>query len=422
MRSFRRNRQGQLVIIATLIMVVFTLALVSSISQISLSMQELRYEPFQETALSIASDFDRCLTQALRIATHVYNETKNQEEAKAAGNNFIAKWVNSTISSYSNLGLQIAMNASEGEGTTDVLWIIDWDSYVGWSYIYSRFYLNISAYGFEGWRANTIRFVRLGIYDFKINASTNTVTICFQLVQGKKEDMEELVAGLKSENLQVIVDTDLSQNTLAEVENLTYLGGGAYSISFNVDSTIVRNITLTVVTPEEGIIVSANTNNEWSTLYLSNNLTLLFYPEASENNKWLRGKGPKVVFNKSGETKRFESNSVINISLPIPDEVEAILYFSKNGQGEANVTVTLSFNNGTEYTFGNSTLTINEDGPYVFKFYKENLKDETGQPVELDYVPEGSRLFLEVTVYFENSVGSVHLYCVKQMPSLITFV
>ena len=401
-------------------MVVFTLALVSSISQISLSMQELRYEPFQETALSIASDFDRCLTQALRIVTHVYNETKNQEEAKAAGNNFIAKWVNSTISSYSNLGLQIAMNASEGEGTTDVLWIIDWDSYVGWSYIYSRFYLNISAYGFEGWRANTIRFVRLGIYDFKINASTNTVTICFQLVQGKKEDMEELVAGLKSENLQVIVDTDLSQNTLAEVENLTYLGGGAYSISFNVDSTIVRNITLTVVTPEEGIIVSANTNNEWSTLYLSNNLTLLFYPEASENNKWLHGKGPKIVFNKSGKTKRLESNP-INISLPIPDEIEAILYFSKNGQGAANVTVTLGFNNGTEYTFGSSTLPINEDGPYVFKFYKENLKDETGQPVELDYVPEGSRLFLKVTVYFENSVGTVHLYCVKRVPSLVTF-
>jgi len=260
MKSFRRNNRGQLVIIATLIMIVFTLSLVLSISKIGLSVQELKYEPFQEIVLGITSDFDRCLTQALSLATQKYSETGSLEEAEAEGNSFIAKWVNATLAAYSNLGLEIVMNASD-YGGTDVLWVMDWGSSAGVSYAYTQFSLNISAYGFRGWTTYSAKTVWLNITQWDIDLNSSTVTLEFQVLQSGAGGLQS-IPNLTPENIQVKLDTIQAQNVLVDIGNLTYLGYGNYNMTFGVESTDIKNITLIVTTPSD-IVVSASTSGEW---------------------------------------------------------------------------------------------------------------------------------------------------------------
>jgi hypothetical protein len=402
----RWSKCGQFIIIAALIIATFTLTLVLSISQISLTRQELSYEPVQELVLGLASDFDRCLTRALSIATHRYNETGSLEKAKAAGDSFIMKWVNSTLISYSNLGLQIVINAT-GEGGTDIAWIIDWSSSTGISYVYTRFNLNIEAYGFRGWASRSMKIVWLNITDWNINISTSpaTVTLEFQLMQSKREAFEPIL-GLAPENVQVEVDT-----IQANVTDLTYLGSGIYRVKFEADSIGVK-IILTITTPEDFILVSACTDTEWEAIYLSREGKGLGKEIILAPISRLQSENGFATPVESHGREVLEVNSIPttkNITLGDRIQVKLFLDQSKSRPGNINITVEFGFKYGDEtHWLGSDTERFIGEKAYIFEI-----------PAGDGEIPEGSILILKVTVTSDKGFGSIRILYGPNYPSQI---
>ncbi|MCD6470017.1 hypothetical protein J7L29_04380 [Candidatus Bathyarchaeota archaeon] len=421
MKSFRRNNRGQLVIIATLIMIVFTLSLVLSISKIGLSVQELKYEPFQEIVLGITSDFDRCLTRALSLATQKYSETGSLEEAEAEGNSFLAKWVNATLAAYSNLGLEIVMNASD-YGGTDVLWVMDWGSSAGVSYAYTQFSLNISAYGFKGWTTYSAKTVWLNITQWDPDFNSSTVTLEFQVLQSEAGGLHP-VPNLTPEKIQVKLDTIQAQNVLVDVENLTYSGYGSYSVTFGIESTDIKNITLTVTTPGD-IVVSASTSGEWKSLYLTTDQegNAILVP-ISQFDPTDRGK-----IEKHGHLTLPHFD--INISSVVPTDrdinlssyISIKLFLGKTGEDnphEVNVEVSLGFQYGDEiYWIGEDTNQVSAGlHPYIFTINAENGEYPEGYGARV--IPKGSVLILRIRANFEGGSGRIFIYYGGDDPSRI---
>ena len=406
MRSFRWNKQGQFVVVAALIIAAFTLFLVLSISKINLNTQDLSYKPVQELVLGLASDFDRCLTYALSLATHEYNETGSMEEAITTGNIFITKWINSTLSSYSNLGLEIVLNASE-TGATDIEWGIDWNSSSGISYVYTSFNLNINAYGFRGWTSYSTKTVWLNILEW--NASTNTIE--FQIMQSKEEGFEP-IPSLTPEDVQVKVYTLQRQNMIVGIGNLTYLGYGRYRLTFGADSEEVVGVTLTAVTPEDNIVVSARTGGEWSSIYLSSAGQGLGQEQLVPASQ-LQGRNGFVTTPVSHGQEVVDVYSVqTDRNITIPPQIQMKLFFepSTNSSGNINITVALGFQFENEtYWIGNDTKQI-VAGLHPYKFTINATSGEYPEEYGERVIPEGSVFILRIVAISEGGFGSIKLH------------
>ena len=401
MKRLRWGKCGQFIIIAALVIATFTLTLVLSISQISLIRQELSYEPVQELILGLTSDFDRCLTRALSIATQRYNETGSLEKARVAGDSFIMKWVNSTLISYSNLGLQIVLNATE-EGGTDIAWIIDWSSSAGISYVYTRFSLNVEAYGFRGWASSSMKVVWLNITNWGISTSLATVTLEFQLMQSKREAFEPIL-GLAPENVQVKVDT-----IQADVTSLTYLGGGIYRVEFKADS-IGEKITLIITTPEDFILVSACTDTEWGVVYLSKEGKGLGKEILTPISQSRSGFATPVGSHGHEVLEVNSTPTTKNIILGDHIQVKLFLEQSKSQPGNINITVEFGFKYEDEiHWLGSDTERFIGEKAYIFDI-----------PTGGGEIPEGSILILKVTVTSDKGLGSIRILYGPNHPSQI---
>jgi hypothetical protein len=260
MKKFRKNTRGQFVVIAALLIAILTLSVALSIHQINLHRQQLRYEPVEELVLGITSDLDRCLTHSLSIATQLYdiNRSLGTEPATKVGENFIFKWIRSIRASYANLGINVAVSVPRNEtagGETCAKWTIDWSHPRGISQVYTKFDLDIDAYGFKGWVGRSSKFVTLEILDVQDK------TVQFRIRQGTMSDSLP-IPNLTPESLyktRIHIDEHFwASYPELEVTDLTYLGEGVYSVTFNHGvNQYTKGVELTVVTPEDNIVVSA---------------------------------------------------------------------------------------------------------------------------------------------------------------------
>jgi len=405
MRSFRRNKQGQLVIIATLIIVVFTLALVFSISQVSLSMQELKYEPFQETALTIASDFDRCITYALSLATHEYNETGSLEESDQVGNEFITKWVNALLASYSNLGLNVTIAASES-GATDIVWWMDWNSSFGVSYVYADFRLDINAYGFKGWMSKSLRAVYLNLISELIDTNMSSVTVEFQIIERKSEGFNP-VSNLTIEDLYLTLDTILT-NVPVNITSLTYQGSGIYIIhgtyasGDGIQQMEILGVTLSVITPNDNIVVSASTSgDEWRNLYIGEGGSISTCPpEILHGNMFIN---PTLS---QGQSERIASSESIPQDIGLDETIKGTLWLELSSrQKSVQLNITLGFTyNGSDYIIGYDVVSVTSVvlQPYYLAFNATQGNYPEGYYLS---IPEGSEIFIEITLVESDHPG-----------------
>jgi len=273
MKTLKENTRGQFTIIAALLISILTLSLVLSIHQTNLHRQQLRYEPVEELVLGITSDLDRCLTHALSIATQRYHDNKSLGTVYATdeGYNFISKWVRSVLASYAHLGVKMAMSVPENEtagGPTDIGWSIDWAHPRGVSQVFTKFDLDIDAYGFKGWVGRSAKFVRLEILPQSIELDNQSTTLKFKILQGKLSDTLP-IPNLTPESLnksKVYIPKLTSSPIPTNITNLSYLGSGTYTVTFeltlpsylsNLINKHIVEVELTVVTPEDDIIVSA---------------------------------------------------------------------------------------------------------------------------------------------------------------------
>jgi hypothetical protein len=411
MGNHRQSRKGQLVIIAALIILILMLALVLSISRINLSIQELEYEPVQETVLGITSDFDRCLTYALSLATHRYNAAgRSLGEASQAGNEFIMKWIDAALNSYPNLGLNVTI-LNPQSGATDIAWLMDWDSRVGVSCVFAEFRLDVDAYGFKGWMSRSLTAVFLDILMDLIDTNRSIVTVEFQIMERKSESFEP-IPNLAIENLTLTLDLILDRKIPVNITSLTHQGNGIYIINGSyiskdsIQPLEILGVTLTVETPGDNILVSASTSgDEWRNIYLAENELVTEPPYIPYGNMFLN---PTLSY---GQPYRIAVSGNATHNITLSQTIIGTLWLAPTSKSvQLNVTIGFTYNS-TDYIIGydiiNATSKVLQ--PYYLLFNAMRGNYPEGYYL---CIPEGSKIFIDITLLQSNppGVGSIKIY------------
>lgn len=252
----RGVRRGQYVIVASLLLGFVVMATSLVLYRGMMTRPALAYRALKENLLSITSDLDRALSHSLCLASREFQLTGSRGSARAQGCAFISTWVRSVLVAYSNLGLEMELDALE-EGYTDVVFVFDWNEDVGISYASSRFRVNIAGYGFAGWVGDRIRAVMLTIDRNSItsDASSGLSTVSFQVV----EEMDGVLPNLSAEDVSISVHVCEGLWVPASSVGLVYNGGGNYTVVFTPRvNEATHGLVLVVTTPDDGITVSAH--------------------------------------------------------------------------------------------------------------------------------------------------------------------
>jgi hypothetical protein len=418
MKGFDRRKSGQFVIISALIIATFTLSLVLSIHQISINNKGISHQPVEELVLGVTSDLDRCLTRALSLATNKYDETGDIYSALNVGNNFIIKWVNSTITAYSNIGLKMMMKETP-EGKTDIYWGIDWGYLGGASTVSLVFSTDINSYGFKGWVGRSGKTVFLDVLDNSSNS------IMFQVYEGKSSEVFKPVDNLMPEYVQIKLKKGGWVD--ASVTELKYIGEGTYNASFTPAFDFSKEIlNITVKTPDDKIVVGAYILNrsyyvdigEWRTLYLSQDPgtgpVIVPYKIVKEGHVTKYQNEPHPVFGAVSPSTPFDITlaQLVNVTIFLgvdPNKNVRTVWV------ELNITY-----NGMNYTIGKVSHSYEGDGAYKFILNTSNVINwptgyiDNGRLV----VPYNSTILLTVAVEYSNPpYGSVKVYFGPDKPT-----
>jgi len=255
-KRFKGCKNGQFVVLAAVIIAAFMFSLVLTVSQISTSRQEVVYEPIDEFVLAIISDFERCLTRALAIATQKYEETYNITLAKFSGKAFIENWLKVALESYSGFGIKVALLPENSTEIDYVDWRIEWIEENGISRVYTTFGINVETYGLRKLAVIMRKVVSLEILHAKIDLTEagSIMTIKFRVEEsGSKYKVP--VLGLTRDNLVLLVNG--SKGVSYEISGVKYMGQGIYEVQFSLDNLVAESVTLIVFT-RDGIRVGAS--------------------------------------------------------------------------------------------------------------------------------------------------------------------
>lgn len=254
MKSLIRNKRGQFVVIAALIIAVLTLATIISIYEISVNSQTITYKPVDEFLLGVTSDMNRALTVALgKTSTNLVNG-QNQASSDAVGVAFMDNWQQSLFTSYPNYGFKFNQPVATS-------FKCDWNRNPGYSSALTTYDFDVAAYGFMGWEGQTIKHVQLQLFTVSRVDSTHT-NLTFQLTQSVVNSQVTVgIADLPSNpdvsTFKVGAYIDGQPFTPAAAVTVTYHGSGVYSAVFNQPRDLTKGIKLELVIPNDDIWVSA---------------------------------------------------------------------------------------------------------------------------------------------------------------------
>ncbi|MEM3591160.1 MAG: hypothetical protein QW702_03570 [Candidatus Bathyarchaeia archaeon] len=423
MNRFRNDRRGQFVILVAVIIAAFMFSLILSISQISTKRQEVSYEPVDETVLAITSDFERCLTRALAIASQ-QKYFEGDGNAIPEGEKLIESWVSSVLESYGGFGLNIE------KGQTS--WSLDY----GISQVFSQLSVSIEKYGLKKLSVSLGKCVMLNIENVIIDRNSGNVKIEFQIFQsGEKGRRNEPIPNLTENSLWIKVNNTVVKNfTLSP-----YIGRGRYIVEFTSpieldDEVTIITITIIAVTPEDNIVVSARRSifysvNEsappqaadWSTLYLAKYITkkvIILSPEPSSGKDEF-GTPPRS----HGQSERVEIRSEKTpFEITLDHEIEIILFMEASKYKGKNFTilVTVSFgyysSSGHYHQIGNEGIEVGKQkggAPDIFYNLTFSVPDD------IKIVPEGSVFELVIEARFIGGDGTLKIYFGGDTPSRI---
>ncbi|MEM3090452.1 MAG: hypothetical protein QXW17_01680 [Candidatus Bathyarchaeia archaeon] len=411
-KNFKRNNTGQFTIIAAILIAILTLSIAFSVHQLNLRRQELRYKPAKELVLGITSDLDRCLIQALGIASKKYNETWSQNPKTAdnfpaieVGKSYISKWVHVVTASYSHLSIRMHMETNPG--SPDVVFGLLWGQLNGLSSVWTKFELDINAYGFKGWVGQSGKLVWLMLSPHSLTDNNST------LLRFTVLDDYNPVQNLASN--YVVIKANVSNSWVqGEILNLEYLGRGIYQVEFTPQISNTSEVRLTVVTPNDNIYVSAYYNPlepvGWGTLYLSH-----LHGEHGMESMLVPAdlRFTPYYMNPSNPTLNIPNNpggwSIVNINSPIilsniklAPIINGTIWIKPEAGKCHNITIELSFTyNGTTYEIGGCVL-LNPNGgtlegpqPYDFSIYVGEVE---GWPLGGSIIPMGSIITLTLKI------------------------
>ena len=260
MKKWVRNKRGQFVIIAALIIAALTLATVISIYEININMQSIAYKPVNEFLLGTTSDMNRALTISLaRYTDSILNQGSTEDAAILGASNFMTMWKQSMLTSYSSYGIKINPTVNF-TSTFDH----NWNGNSTYSFAYIPYDFDVASYGFMGWVGSTEKYVQLQIYSATVNTTVpGQTSLIFQLTQSDVNENTPIpISDLLSNSETFKIGAYIPGNPFSPTDKtptLVYLGNGNYSVTFKqaIDDPTTQCVRLDLATPNDGIWVSA---------------------------------------------------------------------------------------------------------------------------------------------------------------------
>jgi len=400
------NRKGQFIVAGAIMIAAFMFALMLAMSQMNVQRQALSPEPVDEVVLAVSSDFKRSLQAAFARASQVYwknyLEGKDVAEAQQLLNSELQRWLEATSSAYSGYGLRIALASGNGSNFYGEFY---WSGNPGISRVYATFEMDVESYGLRGLALTKFISLRLNISEVKVNSTEGwaAITTKFKVDEdiGGGRSLTPSIKGVEAIVGGKRIDSD-------DIE-LSYLGQGVYSATFNVESPNVEEITLAVTT-EDNIVVAAKKSlarearylDEWRTFFLIPGKVVIegkrkvdyFYlsrnpTEPSEITPQI-SYGPPSRIGVSNETLPSLSIGPVTITL-----------YARATSKDIPLNVTLGYELDGLHIIGNGTTIVAKSNNYIP--YKITI--ETSMTI-----PEGSKLVLILErIDEEPRRGTLHI-------------
>jgi len=416
-----RDKKGQFIIIAALLIAALTLATTISIHEINIHRQSITYRPVDEFLLGTTSDLNRVLATSLANYTNgVINHDLTETEASITASQSITNWTESMLNSYSSYGIRM-------EEQLLPTWSCLWNATTTYSLAAVTYYIDVDSYGFKSWMGRSYRYVQLQIFPESIQIDSVTSSFNFTLKESVINAFVTVpIAGLPqnpdNQSFRVGNYTPGVDFVPADDVSLQYYGNGNYGVTFNqlVNQTTL-GVKLELATPTDNIWISANNfehANDWSTLHFVAGEVLqpnyLYTPGSSTFYTPVLNQGHPSVNLTSPET---------NQSVPTARLINITVYLSSvppKATKTLNITLGFTYNN-TYYQIGN-TAQVAFKGSLI-KPYSVSIDAGTDEFVDdfgVRTIPLGSRINLNLTVGFGyDAYGSGQVYFDGNTPSEI---
>ena len=174
MRNFKRNKKGQFVIIAVLLVAIM---IVSIGALLHGAVTYYKHEPWEEYS-TLIRDVELNSRQLLELSLVNYTQTGNQNVL----NESLNKWQQDLLRIYPGVGINLEFTLANGLTTVDVRnlnfeqgLVRDWNQTVSSSAAKANFSLNISSMGIAGYAFTAEILLKLNIVGY--DPSTSRVTL-----------------------------------------------------------------------------------------------------------------------------------------------------------------------------------------------------------------------------------------------------
>jgi hypothetical protein len=197
-RKVNRRKGGQFIVLVALIISIVVLSVVSLVMQTVNLRQSFRYEPYKEVTEDISASFRNALAFALANMTNYLNGSTDPNalnKARADVYRYLSKWKQAALLAYADLGLQLDFTTPldpdsgyvlQGEkvdsnGNLIPAWKIYnltnvyWDKSMSCSASYATLSINLTEYGFYGWKKDILVAVNATLHPGQIQNSTGRV-------------------------------------------------------------------------------------------------------------------------------------------------------------------------------------------------------------------------------------------------------
>ena len=312
MRGRRGARRGQIVVATVLVVGIVIMALLVNVYHMHALFLRTRSPVVREVVAAVTADFKRALAATLALATRAYiNYTEfldltgrfasygmsmynrhNFTVARRAALTFLEYWRRSIVEAYGAYGLQVSYELLELDLSRELgrtrsvrdLMKGYWYLPISGSYAYAKLKLNLTALGFYNWESDVFVGLTLVVNRAPVSVTSTNTTIQISVRFDGDVDTSTYpptVRGYPYGNLiargwvRVYYPERDSAGRytgawkLARIRDVSYLGMGNYSITFEPAVEILTDpVTgqqyaplMVVVSDERGIVVEASTYN-----------------------------------------------------------------------------------------------------------------------------------------------------------------
>jgi hypothetical protein len=218
--SLRKSKGGQFVIVATLVAIVLIISLTMAYSFATVFRVKLIRESFAETILRISLDFRQSVAAALASSSARWR--LGYVDYEEMGNAFLLSWAQSMQDANGGIGLYLRMEPFPVEFMHRRL------INRGESRVSAELRINVSGYGFYGWRDAVMVSNTISIYEDSLERSGDYVSFKFSFTREGGQPISDLRPG----NIAVYMREEGAIRKVIDPSrvSLEYTGGGNYTI------------------------------------------------------------------------------------------------------------------------------------------------------------------------------------------------